>query len=165
MSSPNPSVLDILQHLIEDAALKRVLYLGDEAPALHTDTNTVLFTMSPQSLLPGRRFDQESLTTLPASDLVIAGDVLEACDYQAGLQLLAGLRNQLQARICALVPASSPWQFSDFIGLGFKRLAHCTKQQDSVTVYSYAIADYNFTREWNNARFWANPELFGKYWW
>lgn len=165
MNADAPSVLDVLQHLIEDTAHQSVLYLGDAVPSLAVETATPLQAIGSQQLLPGTRFDLDVLSALPDADLIIVGDVLDACDSETGLQLLAGLRNQLRARICVLVPDSAPWQFCDLIGLGFKRLANCAKAQHAVTIYSYAIADYNFTRKWNNARFWANPELFGKYWW
>ena len=35
----------------------------------------------------------------------------------------------------------------------------------SVTVNANDLDNYNFERSWNNSRFWANPENWGKYWW
>ncbi|MDX1450959.1 MAG: DUF6231 family protein [Oleiphilaceae bacterium] len=163
MPATHLSVLQVLQHLIEQNQLHRALYLGEHAPPLAV-TN---FTLLPHTLgKPDARTEfTPHIAALPECDLIIVGDVMDKLDHTQGLHLLAGLRNHLQGRICLLAPHPSKWSFTDLIGLGFKRLAECTKDGHQVMVYSYAISDYNFTREWNNARFWANPEMFGKYWW
>ncbi len=164
MNQSNHRVLALLQHLIEQNAVQQVLYLGNDAPPLAEHAQCTLQSVSLCSP-PSEAATLEQIAGFPHSDLVIAGDAMQQFDREQGLQVLAALRNHLQARICLLAPEPSPWQFTDLIGLGFKRLARCERDAQVVTLYSYAISDYNFTREWNNSRFWANPEMFGKYWW
>ena len=32
-------------------------------------------------------------------------------------------------------------------------------------LHTYQLAHYNFSRRWNNAKYWANPENFDRYRW
>ena len=35
----------------------------------------------------------------------------------------------------------------------------------TLTLYTYDLYEYKQVPDWLNAKFWANPENFGKYWW
>ncbi|MDD3447840.1 MAG: DUF6231 family protein [Gammaproteobacteria bacterium] len=34
-----------------------------------------------------------------------------------------------------------------------------------VHLYGFDIATYKVTPDWLNSRYWANPELWDRYWW
>jgi len=34
-----------------------------------------------------------------------------------------------------------------------------------LTLFTYDLREYKQVPDWLNAKFWANPENFGKYWW
>ena len=68
MNADAPSVLDVLQHLIEDTAHQSVLYLGDAVPSLAVETATPLQAIGSQQLLPGTRFELDVLSALPDAD-------------------------------------------------------------------------------------------------
>ena len=82
------------------------------------------------------------------------------------------------------------WTEKDLFSLGLKRLAQFnappsnpagsnpeeSSQEKSnpektnniapiLHCFAYQIESYIKKRDWNNARFWANPEQFGKHWW
>ena len=100
-------------------------------------------------------------------NLVLVGDEIESLDSSSARQVIGQLRNTLNAQILALLSSSAPLDFADMIGLGFKREANEFSETDKnrMTLYTYDIANYNKKREWNNSRFWANPENFDKFRW
>ncbi|WP_111641338.1 DUF6231 family protein [Marinimicrobium alkaliphilum] len=97
-------------------------------------------------------------------DLALVTDTLEHRDKSEARQLLGQLRNYGTRQIAVLVTDSTPWTLSDFIGLGFRRQAQLDTDPP-LSLYTYNIDTYNHKRPWNNARFWANPERWGKHWW
>lgn len=109
--------------------------------------------------------DLQTLQSSPPCDLAIVSNFLEQQDKTKGVQLLASLRNYYSPHIWLLVEPGSPWQFNDFIGLGFKRLQQFSQTDRELESYGYHIANYNRKRSWNNPQHWANPENWGKYWW
>ena len=97
-------------------------------------------------------------------DLALITDALDGLPQGDGALLLGQLRNFGTHQIAVLVADPESWEFSDFIGLGFKRLQQF-KGSRPQTLYVYNIANYNHKRDWNNARFWANPEMWDKARW
>ena len=71
------------------------------------------------------------------------------------------LKNLLSERVWLLTPADygSP---QEWISLGFKQDALKVGEHGDVVSYSYNLDTYNHKREWNNTRFWANPEHWDK---
>lgn len=84
-------------------------------------------------------------------------------------QLLARLRDYHAGAVIAVfaatdTPSHRVWTRSEFIALGFRRLA----RRDEVPgwrLYGYDIHDYKHTPDWLNARHWANPEQWGRHRW
>ncbi len=97
-------------------------------------------------------------------DLALITDSLDSLPQGEGALLLGQLRNFGTHQIAVLVADPESWEFSDFIGLGFKRLLRFDGNHPQ-TLYVYNIANYNHKRDWNNARFWANPEMWDKARW
>ncbi len=123
-----------------------------------------------------RNRDGLTLTALPADDpasalpltqlheLALISDTLEHLSHEQGKLILGQLRNMGATRIAVLMTDEGPWQFADFIGMGFTRLYHYSSPVNAV-LYAYDIATYNHRREWNNPDYWANPEMWDKARW
>lgn len=108
-------------------------------------------------------FALSHLSDLPYLDLAVASDVVESLPKQQAIQWLATLRNQYTARMMLVVDQNKThhWELTDFLALGLRLHA----QYDNFVLYSYAIEDYQFPKDWLNSRFWANPDNFDKYRW
>ncbi|QDD87598.1 DUF6231 family protein [Pseudomonas oryzihabitans] len=99
-------------------------------------------------------------------DLVILADCLEHLPLRQGRELLGGLRNFNTSRLAVLVDlAASEWQATDFYALALQTNERFSRDGQVVTLFSYDLHDYKQVPDWLNAKFWANPEMFGKYWW
>lgn len=103
-------------------------------------------------------------------DMAIVAEQLEYMNGQAGQALLGTLRNlHTNAMLVVYQPNLAPerlqWRLNDFIAMGMRQEGVFPAKTGDLAIYSYDLSHYNFKREWNNARFWANPENWGKYWW
>ena len=99
-------------------------------------------------------------------DLVILADCLEHLPLRQGRELLGGLRNFNTSRLAVLVDlAASEWQATDFYALALQANERFARDGQVVTLFSYDLHDYKQVPDWLNAKFWANPQNFGKYWW
>ena len=106
---------------------------------------------------------------------LIAPDFIQQ-EKQNGIELLAGIRNRLCHHIYLFIPLKenrlekNDWHASDLFSLGLKQLAQfeptsSNTNEPLLSCFAYQIESYIKKRDWNNARFWANPEQFGKHWW
>ncbi len=163
MSLTELTLNDALSNLIVEHQPDSILFLGETLPEslhgmpVHTLSHVLLNSDSVEQVI--------SETASLHADFVIVELPAVATQKKDFEVMLGSLRNQLNAQICVFVSRQSEWQFQDFIALGFKRLLECRHENDELICYSYAIATYNHIRSWNNAKFWANPEMFGKHWW
>ena len=101
-------------------------------------------------------------------DLAVVADQLEHLPKAAGMELLGRIRNVHSNHLCVIyAPAGNQtvWTAVDFFSLGMTLASTFHNDGRELQFYTYAIEQYNRRREWNNNRFWANPENFGKYWW
>jgi len=98
--------------------------------------------------------------------LAVIADYLEHHSQTEGEQLIALIRNLYSHHLLVLVQDNcTHWGLNKFLALGLKQAAIFEKDGQKLRAYSYNLDHYNPPRSWNNARFWANPENFGKYWW
>ena len=99
-------------------------------------------------------------------DLALAVDCLEHLPKREGLQLLAGIRNLNASRIAVLADlAACGWSNTDFYSLALQASERFARDEQVLTLYTYDVREYKQVPDWLNARFWANPQNFGKYWW
>lgn len=99
-------------------------------------------------------------------DLAVVIDCLEHLPKRDGLQLLGGIRNLNASRIAVLVDlAASGWGATDFYSLALQANERFERDGQVLTLFTYDLREYKQVPDWLNARFWANPENFGKYWW
>lgn len=100
-------------------------------------------------------------------DLAIVANQLERLDKRTGIELLAGLRNLSVSRMAVLVEMQHApgWGDIDFFGLAMQRQARFDRDERHLSLFTYDLAEYKSVPDWLNSKYWANPELFGKYWW
>lgn len=142
---------------------KRLLLLGaSQFPALdafkqaHPDTLVSFAAPGPlPAELAAQRFD-----------LALVVDCLEHLSKREGLELLGGIRNLNASRIATLVDLGAcDWKDTDFFSLALQASERFQRDDQVLTLFTYDLLDYKQVPDWLNARFWANPENFGKYWW
>jgi hypothetical protein len=99
-------------------------------------------------------------------DLAVVVDCLEHLPKRDGLQLLGGIRNLNASRIAVLVDlAASGWGDTDFYSLALQANERFERDGQVLTLFTYDLREYKQVPDWLNAKFWANPQNFGKYWW
>lgn len=157
-----------LLDLVDSQQPKSCLVLSDAALELLTEVGAKCeFISLDKTLFDAAHYHSETLSAALSAinpDLVIVGDVLSHLSETAAIEIVAMLRNQLNAQIILLQNLNAALQFHDLLGLGFKREFKRSELTDC-DIYSYDISNYNKKRDWNNSRFWANPQNFEKYRW
>lgn len=99
-------------------------------------------------------------------DLALIADCLEHLPKSDGLLLLGGIRNLNASRIAVLVDLDAcDWLATDFYALALQVSARFRRDGQTLTLFTYDLFDYKQVPDWLNAKFWANPQMFGKYWW
>ncbi|MBX7271347.1 MULTISPECIES: DUF6231 family protein [Stutzerimonas stutzeri subgroup] len=99
-------------------------------------------------------------------DLALFVDCLEHMPKRNGLELLGSVRNLNASRMAVLVDLdASEWQTTDFYALALQVSERFQRDGQTLTLFTYDLLQYKQVPDWLNARFWANPENFGKYWW
>lgn len=121
---------------------------------------------------PQCRYAQTPAGALPADlaaqrfDLALFVDCLEHLDKREGLQLLAGVRNLNASKLAVLIDLKAcNWRTTDFFALALQASEQFQREQQTLTLFTYDVREYKQVPDWLNAKFWANPERFGKYWW
>ncbi|MCS3466655.1 hypothetical protein M2401_000365 [Pseudomonas sp. JUb42] len=149
--------------LLDRYAPERLLLVGSQAfPALQAfreaHPNSHVFQAMPGPLsaeLAGQRFD-----------LALVVDCLEHIPKRIGLELLGGIRNLNASRIAVLADLHAcGWQDTDFYSLALQVSERFARDEQVLSLYTYDLREYKQVPDWLNAKFWANPENFGKYWW
>lgn len=152
-----------LAALLDRYAPKRLLLIGaQEFPALQAF----------QDAHPETELARAAPGTLPADlaaqrfDLALVVDCLEHIPKRSGLELLGGIRNLNASRIAVLADLQAcKWQETDFFSLALQASERFARDEQILTLFTYDLHEYKQVPDWLNARFWANPENFGKYWW
>lgn len=121
---------------------------------------------------PGCQVDRCAAGDLPPQlaaqryDLALLADCLEHLDRRRALQLVGGIRNLNSNRVAVLVDLSAAGtNETDFYALAMQASERFRRDQQTLTLFTYDLREYKQVPDWLNAKFWANPENFGKYWW
>lgn len=163
LSPSSRSPLQAIATLLERYSPKRLLLIGaSELPAVtafseaHPDCQICHTQTVPlPSDIAGQRFD-----------LALVVDCLEHLSKRQGLELLGGIRNLNASRMAVLVDLdASEWQETDMFSLAMQASEQFQRDSQTLTLFTYDLLDYKQVPDWLNAKFWANPENFGKYWW
>jgi len=151
-----------LAALLEHHAPQHLLLVGARFPALDAFA----------AAHPDTRIDVAEPGQLPAElagqryDLALLVDCLEHLPKRNGLELLGGIRNLNASRIAVLADKhASGWQDRDFFSLALQATERFQRDEQVLDLFTYDLRDYKQVPDWLNAKFWANPQNFGKYWW
>ncbi len=159
-----------LKALIEHFRPRRILSIGPAGKELFAD----YLAHQPDCLLDEvlTAPEVEQLEQAGRHDLAFISHVLEKMPKAAAEQLLARLRDVHCHRLIIVVPIgtdwpqhTSFWQRNDLLALGFTLVGEFEHDGRPVDIFAFDIASYKTTPDWLNSKYWANPELFGKYWW
>ncbi|MBA1203356.1 hypothetical protein G7009_16635 [Pseudomonas capeferrum] len=151
-----------LAALLEQFTPRRLLLVGSRFPALdafaeaHPDVSIDVVAPGPlPRQVAAQRFD-----------LALLVDCLEHLPKRGGLELLGGIRNLNASRVAVLADlAACGWQETDFFALALSASEKFQRDEQVLSLFTYDLHDYKQVPDWLNARFWANPENYGKYWW
>ncbi|MBF7730585.1 DUF6231 family protein [Pseudomonas sp. N040] len=152
-----------LAALLERQKPVRLLLVGDsELPAIKA-----FITKHPESQLC-----HAPAAALPIAvtslryDLAIVADCLEHLPKREALELVAGIRNLNASRLAVMVDLNAcDWLEADFFALAMQASERFERDGQMLTLFTYDLYDYKQIPDWLNAKFWANPQHFGKYWW
>ena len=119
-----------------------------------------------------RRLSHYPTSSLPQAaqgqsyNLALFVNCLEHLEKPLAHQLLGTVRNLNASRINVLVDMHAcDWTENGFYALAMKKLASFQRPGQTPNLFGYDIFSYKQIPDWLNARFWAHPENFGKYWW
>lgn len=171
MTYPADAFFDI-ETLVNVAKAEQILVLGDCDPSfldnykeqksvLGHDCNIVhLPTIEVQAL-----WNQEQ-----RFDVAIVVDLFEHIDKAKGMQVISRLRDVLSAQYCICLPvskhaAAQQWHLTDLFSFALSKVASYTQGDIEYGLFKYSISDYKKTPDWLNSNNWANPQMWGKYWW
>jgi hypothetical protein len=159
-----------LQALIHQFQPQQILSIGPAGQELFTSYLAGCPECSLQECISVPTLEQ--LDGYGRYDLVFVSHVLESMPKSQAEQLIARLRDLHSERLIIVLPIgkdwpghASHWQQTDMLGLGFSWVAKFQYKQHLVHIYAFDIASYKTTPEWLNSKYWANPEMFDKYWW
>ena len=159
-----------LKSLIQQFQPKQILSIGPAGQELFADYITSCNQCVLQEIAASPTLD--ALDDYGRYDLVFISHVLERMPKSEAEQLIARLRDLHCNRLIVVIPIGtdwsehvSHWKQADLLGLGFSLLAEFHSNQHMAHIYAYDIASYKTTPDWLNNSYWANPELFDKYWW
>ena len=150
----------MLDRVLQETSPRNYLVIGDAhplkpEPAALDKSLTTVRRLTPTETL-------EALPHYGRQDLVLVG-ALELFPRGDGEILLSRLRDLYARRVLARLRPSAHWEHRDMTAFGFTRLARLG--DDNGLLYGFDMATYKTTPDWLNPRFWANPELWGKYRW
>ncbi|KAA1174400.1 hypothetical protein FWJ25_09205 [Marinobacter salinexigens] len=100
-----------------------------------------------------------------STGLALLSSPIDQLPPEQSSQLIGTLRNLGTRHIAVALGQDARLCFRDLIALGFRRHAVIETDNGALTLYTYNLDTYNHKRAWNNAKHWANPEMWGKAWW
>jgi len=105
-------------------------------------------------------------------DLVFVMRAIEYMPKDQAIALISRLRDVIGRRLIMVVPIGmanseqqSIWQVQDLLALGMVAIGEGQVAQHRIQVFGFDIMTYKTTPDWLNSRYWAHPELFGRFWW
>lgn len=118
-------------------------------------------------------------------DVGLIVNLIEHVDKTKGQQILSRLRDVLCLQYCLALPLTnksgkpeiqapernaglnhqSEWPLTDLFSFALSKVASYPVNGIEYGLFKYNISDYKRTPDWLNADNWANPQMWGKYWW
>lgn len=171
MNPPNELLFDI-ETLINSAQPTRILLLGNVDPSFldnYLEQKNLL-----NQTCNVTHIDVDHLDSLWALnerfDVGLALNLFEHIEQKIGYQVLSRLRDVLTPQYCVALALShqnpaSQWKLADLFSFALSKVSDYNNSQTKLSLFKYNIDDYKKTPDWLNADNWANPSLWGKYWW
>ena len=171
MTPPTELLFDI-ETLVNSAQPRRILLLGNVDPAFLDDycqQKALLNQACEVTHISVADIDQ-IWQLQERFDVGLVLNLFEHINTNLGNRVLARLRDVLTSQYCVALPLShqqtdSKWQLTDLFSFALSKVASYDADQPKLTLFKYNIEDYKKTPDWLNADNWANPQLWGKYWW
>ncbi len=177
MNPPTELLFDI-ETLINAAQPQSILLLGDVDPEF-------LDEYCAQKALIRQECEVHHITATNIDqlwglqqrfDVGLALNLFEHIDKNIGQQVLSRLRDVLTPQYCVALPLlnagaaanSNAWQLTDLFSFALSKVntyQESGADNEDLALFKYNIEDYKKTPDWLNADNWANPQLWGKYWW
>jgi len=103
-------------------------------------------------------------------EVAIVVDLFEHLDKVKGMQVLSRLRDVLCPQYCICLPlskqpSSTDWHLTDLFSFALSKVSSYNQNGIEYGLFKYNISDYKKTPDWLNSDNWANPQMWGKYWW
>ena len=175
MDYPDDIFFDI-ETLINVAQPQRILLLGDCDDAFlqnYIKQRAVLKQPCSITLLTPEQLDDFNALQ-QTFDAAIAVNWFEHFDKRIGQQVLARLRDVLSSQYCVCLPLqpssqntseNNHWQLNELFSFALSKVSSYPVNGLEYGLFKYKIDDYKKTPEWLNSDNWANPKMWGKYWW
>ena len=162
-----------IETLINTAQPSRILLIGDcDADFLSNYQQQKQLIQQDCEISTIECKDIEQLwLTQEAFDVAIAINLFEHLEKAKGMQVLSRLRDVLSPQYCIALPTSqmpsnSAWHLTDLFSFALSKVASYPKENEGeIGLFKYNINDYKKTPDWLNSDNWANPQMWGKYWW
>ncbi len=175
MTYPNDVFFDI-ETLVNVSQAQRILLLGNCEPSFldnYIQQKALLNQNCELTYIASHEI--ESLWKLNQRfDVAIVINLFEHIEKSKGMQVLSRLRDVLSPQYCICLPLSSAakpdsWHLTDLFSFALSRVSNYQIEVDGkameLGLFKYNINDYKKTPDWLNADNWANPQMWGKYWW
>ena len=161
-----------IETLLNVAQPNRILLLGDTSAEFldnYIEQKEILNQSCSVTQLPSSEFAE--LAALDERfDVAIALNWFEHLNKTQGQQTLSRLRDVLSPQYCICLPISQSvnsvdWHLTDLFSFALSKVATYSHNEKNYGLFKYNIHDYKKTPDWLNADNWANPNMWGKYWW
>ncbi len=164
----NQGYLADIAMALNDAKPRTVLAIGPQADEVFTDYVRANPGSALTHLAAGDWLAQ--VEAAGRFDFVFITGVLEYLPKRDASMLLASLRDVHAKQLYVLVPIgkawlnhASFWEYNDLIGLGMERVNVYAQNGLPLALLKFDLRTYKTTPEWLNSKYWARPELWGKY--
>ena len=172
MDYPQNLFFDI-ETLINTAQPSRILLIGDcDDGFLSSYKEQKQLIQQSCEICTVRPENIEQLWEMQHSfDVAIVINLFEHIEKAKGMQVLSRLRDVLSPQYCIALPtsqttSSSTWHLTDLFSFALSKVSEYPQtNKDDISLFKYNINDYKKTPDWLNSDNWANPQMWGKYWW
>ena len=148
------NILPLIERLAQDKPIASGLLVG-------ADCGQDAWPADWQHCPPAQLVDLPFQQRYDLAVLQVSGEL----DALAVIQGLTRLRDLLARRVLVVVTEPALTDIpTPLRALGFSQLVDVQADQPW-QIWQFNILAYKQVPDWLNARFWANPENFGKYWW
>ena len=164
----NEALLFDIETLLNVAQANKILWLSNSNPdSIESYRQQKSVIGQKVNIDEFKPIDKDKLLTIDQHyDMAIVYDFVEHLNKTEAIQILARLRDFLCPQFCvALTLDDENWQLTDLLALGLRKVSSYPNSNNELALFKYSISNYKNVPDWLNADNWANPKMWGKYWW